>query len=184
MTTAQPAKSAGAGSERSNFKEPGLPMRQVLGNFATGVTVITASDDQGPAGFACQSFHSLSLQPALVCFCVGRTSTTWPRIRSTGRFAVNVLAAGQEEVCRGFAVSGGDKFDNIPWKKSPLGSPILEGVLAWIDCTITAVHSGGDHEIVVGRVHDLEAYETEPLLHFRGQYRHLLDSAARSGDSG
>jgi len=149
------------------------PMREVLGHFATGVTVITAMDEGGPTGFACQSFHALSLDPALVCFCVGRTSSTWPRIRAAGRFAVNVLERGQERLCRNFAVSGGDKFSGVAWEPSPLGSPLLDGVMAWVDCTIAAVHDGGDHHIVIGHVRDLHAHGGDPLLFFRGQYRQL-----------
>jgi 3-hydroxy-9,10-secoandrosta-1,3,5(10)-triene-9,17-dione monooxygenase reductase component len=153
--------------------EPDAFLRQVLGHFATGVTVITAVDDAGPAGLACQSFHALSLEPALICFCVGRGSSTWPRIRAAGRFVVNVLGAGQEELSHRFAVSGGDKFAGVAWEPSPLGSPVLDGAMAWVDCTVTAVHDGGDHHIVVGRVHDLDAHGGEPLLFFRGQYRTL-----------
>jgi 3-hydroxy-9,10-secoandrosta-1,3,5(10)-triene-9,17-dione monooxygenase reductase component len=149
-------------------------MREVLGHFATGVTVITAMDDDGPTGFACQSFHALSLEPALICFCVGRGSSTWPRINRAGRFTVNVLERSQEQLCQTFAVSGGDKFAGVDWSPSPLGSPVLDGAMAWVDCTIAAVHDGGDHHIVIGRVRDLVAHGGDPLLFFRGQYRQLL----------
>ncbi|MFD2687196.1 flavin reductase family protein [Streptomyces phyllanthi] len=152
--------------------------RRVLGTFATGVTVITAppgDDTAGPAGFACQSFSSLSLDPPLVAFMVGRTSTTWPRIARAGVFCVNVLGADQAGLCRGFAVSGSDKFAGVAYDASPAsGSPRLTGALAWIDCTIHAVHPGGDHLIVVGRVDALGAgdgheAETAPLLFHRGR---------------
>ncbi|MFB7913999.1 flavin reductase family protein [Streptomyces sp. NPDC056061] len=135
--------------------------RRVLGHFASGVTVVTAydpADTDGPAGFACQSFASLSLDPPLVAFMVARTSTTWPRIARAGVFCVNVLGAGQGELCRGFAVSGADKFAGIGYAAAPVtGSPLLDGVPAWIDCRIHAVHTGGDHLIVVGRVEALGA---------------------------
>jgi 3-hydroxy-9,10-secoandrosta-1,3,5(10)-triene-9,17-dione monooxygenase reductase component len=132
--------------------------RRVLGNFATGVTVITAPAAEGPAGFACQSFSALSLEPPLVCFMVGRTSTTWPRIARAGVFCVNVLGAHQGDLCRGFAVSGADKFAGVVYDAAPVsGSPRLAGAAAWIDCTIHAVHTGGDHLIVVGRVDALGA---------------------------
>lgn len=150
--------------------------RRVLGNFATGVAVVTspATDGaSGPAGFACQSFSSLSLDPPLVAFMVGRTSTTWPRIARAGAFCVNVLAAGQGSLCRGFAVSGGDKFAGVAYDAAPVsGSPRLAGALAWIDCTIHAVHTGGDHLIVVGRVDDLGTTDTPeaPLLFHRGRF--------------
>ncbi|MFJ3288795.1 MULTISPECIES: flavin reductase family protein [unclassified Streptomyces] len=152
--------------------------RRVLGTFATGVVIVTAPPDAGapdrPAGFACQSFASLSLDPPLVAFMVGRTSTTWPRIARAGVFCVNVLAAGQEELCRAFAVSGADKFAGVRHDPAPVsGSPRLAGTLAWIDCAVHAVHPGGDHLIVVGRVDALGAPDGEgaPLLFHRGRFR-------------
>ncbi|MEW2434420.1 flavin reductase family protein [Streptomyces caniferus] len=149
--------------------------RAVLGHFASGVTVITSPGEPGPAGFACQSFASLSLDPPLVAFMVARTSTTWPRIARAGVFCVNILGAGQGELCRGFAVSGGDKFAGVRHTPAPsTGSPRLAGVPAWIDCTVQAVHTGGDHLIVVGRVEalgtDPAAAESGPLLFHRGTF--------------
>jgi 3-hydroxy-9,10-secoandrosta-1,3,5(10)-triene-9,17-dione monooxygenase reductase component len=149
--------------------------RRVLGNFATGVTVITAPPADGedsPAGFACQSFSSLSLDPPLVAFMVGRTSTTWPRIARAGVFCVNVLSAAQSRLCRGFAVSGADKFTDVAHDPAPAsGSPRLAGTLAWIDCTIHAVHTGGDHLIVVGRVNALGTGDDgAPLLFHKGRF--------------
>lgn len=153
--------------------------RRVLGHFATGVTVITAHDEDGPAGFACQSFSSLSLTPPLVAFMVARTSTTWPRIARTGAFCVNVLGAEQGELCRGFAVSGADKFAGVDYDAAPASdSPRLAGAPAWIDCTIHAVHTGGDHLIVVGRVDALGATSDEdasPLLFHRGRFGQLRE---------
>ncbi|WP_037813638.1 flavin reductase family protein [Streptomyces sp. NRRL S-1022] len=154
--------------------------RRVLGGFATGVTVITAPgapDTGGPAGFACQSFSSLSLEPPLVCFLVGRASTTWPRIARAGAFCVNVLSAGQDELCRAFAVSGADKFAGVAYDPAPVsGSPRLAGAAAWIDCAVHAVHTGGDHLIVVGRVAALGAdTAAEPLLFHRGRFARLRD---------
>ena len=148
--------------------------RRVLGDFASGVTVVTApavDGEAGPAGFACQSFASLSLDPPLVSFMVGRTSTSWPRIARAGVFCVNVLAAGQGELCRAFAVSGADKFSGVAHAPAPeTGSPLLVGVSAWIDCEIHAVHTGGDHLIVVGRVRALDMADDgpAPLIFHRG----------------
>ncbi|POX46998.1 NADPH-flavin oxidoreductase [Streptomyces sp. Ru71] len=153
--------------------------RRVLGTFATGVTVITAAGPDGsPAGFACQSFCSLSLDPPLVAFMVGRTSTTWPRIARAGAFCVNVLAEEQGELCQAFAVSGADKFAGVEHDAAPVsGSPRLDGVVAWIDCAVHAVHTGGDHLVVVGRVHALGAGEpgARPLLFHRGRFTGLRD---------
>src|SRR5437764_3231277 len=84
-------------------------MREVLGHFVSGITVVTAVTDDGPTGFTCQSFSSLSLDPPLVAFAPSLTSRTWPRLREIGRFGVNVLAEGQEEISRRFARSGADK---------------------------------------------------------------------------
>lgn len=161
--------------------------RRVLGAFATGVTVITAPAPgppaktgapvpaEPPAGFACQSFSSLSLDPPLVAFMVGRTSTTWPRIARAGVFCVNVLGADQGELCRRFAVSGADKFAGVAHTPAPVtGSPRLAGTAAWIDCVIHAVHTGGDHLIVVGRVEALDTDDgTPPLLFHRGRFGQL-----------
>ncbi|MFC8951219.1 flavin reductase family protein [Streptomyces sp. NPDC057101] len=149
--------------------------RRVLGHFASGVTIVTALDADGPVGFACQSFASLSLDPPLVAFMVARTSTTWPRIAAAGTFCVNVLGAGQAGLCRAFAVSGADKFAGVAWTPAPVtGSPLLPSAPAWIDCTITTVHTGGDHLIVVGRVESLDTTnEDAPLLFHRGNFGHF-----------
>ncbi|MFI5632976.1 flavin reductase family protein [Streptomyces sp. NPDC051664] len=149
--------------------------RRVLGHFATGVTVVTAhdpDDPDGPAGFACQSFASLSLDPPLVTFMVARTSTTWPRIARAGAFCVNILGAEQGALCRGFSVSGADKFAGVTYGAAPAtGSPLLASVPAWVDCRVQAVHTGGDHLIVVGRVEALGAADgVGPLLFHRGAF--------------
>ncbi|WP_411106946.1 flavin reductase family protein [Streptomyces sp. cmx-4-9] len=154
--------------------------RAVLGNFASGVTVITAppgEDEDGPAGFACQSFAALSLDPPLVTFMVARTSTTWPRIARAGVFCVNILGAEQGLLCRSFAVSGADKFAGVVHRPAPVtGSPLLDAVPAWIDCRIHAVHTGGDHLIVVGRVAAMGAAgEGEPLLFHKGRFGRFSD---------
>jgi flavin reductase (DIM6/NTAB) family NADH-FMN oxidoreductase RutF len=146
--------------------------RQVLGHFATGVSVITAIHDSAPVGLAVGSFASLSLDPPLVLFCPGNQSSSWPKIREAGSFCVNILGADQEHVCRVFATKEPDKFKSIGWERSPItGAPRIEGVLAWIDCDIEAIHPGGDHEVVVGRVRDLDASDEHgPLVFYRGGY--------------
>jgi 3-hydroxy-9,10-secoandrosta-1,3,5(10)-triene-9,17-dione monooxygenase reductase component len=159
--------------------------RNVLGHFCSGVTAITSMDDGEPVGFACQSFAALSLDPPLVSFSPSRTSTTWPRIERTGRFCVNVLAEEQEELCRRFAVSGGDKFGDVAWHHSPLGSPILAGVLAWVDCEIDTVVDAGDHVIVIGRVRDLSVHTgSRPLLFFRGGYERIAIGEPTPAEAG
>ncbi len=145
-------------------------MRSVLGHFPSGVTIVTGTTPDGPAGFTCQSFSSLSLDPPLVLVLPSRRSLSWPGIQETGRFCVNVLAEDQRELSTAFARSGGDKFAGVEWAASDLGSPILAGATAWIDCSLHAVHEGGDHLIVVGAVHDLAAAEAAPLVFHRGGY--------------
>ncbi|WP_443043544.1 flavin reductase family protein [Streptomyces sp. GS7] len=176
--TALPRPSLRAVREDERAPLDPAEFRAVLGHFASGVTIITAPGDSGPAGFACQSFASLSLDPPLVAFMVARTSTTWPRIARAGVFCVNILGAGQGALCRAFAVSGADKFAGVSHTPAPAtGSPRLADVPAWIDCTVHAVHTGGDHLIVVGRVAalgtDPAAAERGPLLFHRGAFGHL-----------
>lgn len=150
--------------------------RSVLARFATGVVVLTGTTPDGPAGLTCQSFSSLSLDPPLVVLSTARSSRTWPRIAATGRFAVNVLGADQQAVSTRFAVSGGDKFAGQGWRAGALGNPLLDGAIAHVECDIDAVHDGGDHRIVVGRVRALEAPGLDarsPLVYYRSTYRAL-----------
>ena len=145
--------------------------RAVLGHFATGVTVVTAMDEGQPAGLSVNSFTSVSLDPPLVAFCVARGSSTWPRIRATGRFTVSILAEDQEDLSRVFATTGADKFRAVAWWEGPMGGPVLAGALAWIECTVEAEHDAGDHVMVVGRVRELDvADEGKPLIFYRGGY--------------
>ncbi|MDP6375960.1 MAG: flavin reductase family protein [Pseudomonadales bacterium] len=150
----------------------GRDFRNVMGHFPTGVVVATGVLDRIPAGFVAQSFVSLSLEPPLVALCPGRTGTSWPRIRDSGHFCINVLADDQRDVCEVFAQSGIDKFSELNWRVGETGSPVLEGVLAHIDCTLEVEHDAGDHTIAVGRVCHLEVLDTQksPLLFFKGVY--------------
>jgi 3-hydroxy-9,10-secoandrosta-1,3,5(10)-triene-9,17-dione monooxygenase reductase component len=145
--------------------------RKALGNFCTGVTVVTAMRDAEPVGFACQSFAALSLDPPLVLFCPGRAARTWPHIESFGHFCVNVLSHAQQNVSATFGTAGADKFSCVPWAPAPSGAPILAGALTWLDCEIEDVHEAGDHYVVVGRVTTLgEQRDERPLLFYRGAY--------------
>lgn len=153
--------------------------RTVLGNFASGVAVVTAMDDGEPVGLTAQSFTSLSLDPPLVMFCPKSTSTSWPRIEHAAHFAANILAQDQDALGIQFARSGGDKFAGVEWTPGPSGAPLLSGVLAHIDCTIEAVHPGGDHQIVVGRVLHLAADAAKkPLVYFRSAFESLAPKPA------
>lgn len=147
-------------------------MRQVLGHFCSGITVITASAHDGkPIGFTCQSFSSLSLDPPLVSFSPARTSATWPQIRSADSFAINVLGAHSDGVSHQFARSGTDKFSGVRWAPGTFGAPILDGAIAWAECRLWAEYDGGDHTIVAAQVLSLHADHTKgALLYYRGAY--------------
>ena len=149
--------------------------RDVLGRFASGVTVVTAMASDGPVGMTCQSFSSVSLLPPLVMFVPAKTSRAWPKIRAAGHFTVNLLTAAQEAISTQFAAKGADKYAGITWTPSATtGAPRISDCLAWIDCTIDAVHDAGDHEVVIGRVQAMEhGTAEEPLVFYRSAYHRL-----------
>ena len=146
-----------------------------MGQFASGVVVATGCLAGEPAGFAAQSFASLSLDPPLVALCPAKSSRSWPKLRSSGSFCINILARGQREVSDLFAQSGVDKFAHLDWRAGATGSPVLSGVLAYVDCELVDEHDAGDHTIAVGRVRDLGVLKPDasPLLFFRGGYESL-----------
>nr|WP_308014573.1 flavin reductase family protein [Nocardia coffeae] len=150
-------------------------MRTVLGHFATGVVAITAADSETgqPVGLAANSFTSVSLDPPLIAFCVAATSTSWPRVRSAGLYAVSILSDAQETVCRRLATRGVDKFAGIDWTPSPSGAPVVTDCLAWIEAELEAEYPAGDHTIVVSRVRHLYSSDLAPLIFFRGRYSGL-----------
>ena len=150
--------------------------RQVLGHFPTGVTVVTATSADGtPVGFTIGSFTSVSLDPPLVGFLPMTDSARWKAIEATGSFCVNVLGHEQAELCWQVAkTSITEPFEGVAWKPSPItGSPVLDGAIAWIDCTIEGVVDAGDHQFVMGRVLELEHahpdLEPVPLLFYKGK---------------
>ncbi len=146
--------------------------RNAMGNFCTGVVIATGMAEGEPAGFAAQSFVSLSLDPPLVALCPGKHSSSWPKLRDAGSFCINILGADQKPVCDAMAVSGGDKFAGLSWRPGVTGSPVLDGVLGYVDCELEAEHDAGDHTIAIGRVKDFALVDAEklPLLFFRGSY--------------
>jgi flavin reductase (DIM6/NTAB) family NADH-FMN oxidoreductase RutF len=154
----------------SSFDE--AKFRQVLGHYPTGVVLVTAiADDGQPAGLAIGSFTSVSLDPPLVAFFPDKKSSSWPRIETAGSFCVNILGEAQEDLSRVFASKGADKFASIGWRPGRTGAPVINDVIAWIECTIERVDDAGDHWIVLGRVVDLEVgVDGGPLLFFRGGY--------------
>jgi flavin reductase (DIM6/NTAB) family NADH-FMN oxidoreductase RutF len=155
--------------------------RDALGHFASGITIISGVDDEGPIGFTCQSFYSVSMDPPLISFSVMTNSTTYPRIRETGKFAVNVLSHHQDAVSSQFARKGTDKWAGIDWTPTSAGNPAINDTAMWLDCDIWAEHEAGDHYIVIGKVNEMSSAEWhrhDPLLFFKGAYRHLRDLAS------
>jgi 3-hydroxy-9,10-secoandrosta-1,3,5(10)-triene-9,17-dione monooxygenase reductase component len=146
--------------------------RHVLGHLPTGVVVITASGPP-PVGMACNSFASVSLDPALVLFCAASTSETWPTIRSTGAFCVNVMASHHADLTRAFARKGVDRFEGVAHHERH-GGPGIDDAVAWIDCDIETIHPAGDHDIVVGAVRHLEVQSSQdPLVFWRAGFASL-----------
>ena len=146
--------------------------RDVMGRFATGVTVVTVATPEGPVGMTANAVCSLSLDPVLLLVCFDNAARTLPPVRAAGRFGVNVLAAGQEELARLFASKRPEreKFAGVAHSVND-GIPVIDGVLAWVGCRLETLVAGGDHTIGIGAVEAAEAGSGEPLLWFRGSYR-------------
>lgn len=145
--------------------------RTVLGCYPTGVALITSVLGDDLMGMVVGSFTSISLDPPLVGFYPAKGSQTWARIAETGRFCVNVLAADQVAISTRFAARGDNKFGDLTHGTSPGGLPVIEGVSAWIECSIVQVHEIGDHFLVVGAVEALgEGKKYSPLIFHRGGY--------------
>jgi len=154
--------------------------RDTLGHFASGITIISGTDAEGPIGFTCQAFYGVSIEPPLVSFSVMENSTTYPRIRETGTFAVNVLAHHQDRVSNQFSKKGTDKWAGIEWQPTAAGNPAISDTAMWLDCDIWAEHTAGDHLVVIGLVKEMSSAEWhrhEPLMFFKGEYRHLGGTA-------
>jgi 3-hydroxy-9,10-secoandrosta-1,3,5(10)-triene-9,17-dione monooxygenase reductase component len=151
-----------------------------MARFPTGVVIVATSRGNRPYGMTVNSFASVSLDPMLLMFCAANTSTTWPHVRATGRFAVSVLGANQEEVCRVFATRGADRFATLPWSLNASGQPILDGAIAWFDCMVARVVAAGDHDIVLGRVFRVsERADGDPLVFHRGAFIGLPANVGR-----
>lgn len=141
--------------------------RTVLGRLPTGVVVVTGGDPEQPSALVVGSFMSVSLEPPLVAVSPAKTSTSWPAIEVGGQFCANVLGENQEDLAKRFAQTGGNKFDGISWAPAPAtGSPLLEGVAAWIDCRIYERYEAGDHWLVLGEVLELSGLRESGALVF------------------
>jgi flavin reductase (DIM6/NTAB) family NADH-FMN oxidoreductase RutF len=150
-------------------------LRDAMGCFATGVTVVTAVDTDGtPVGLTANSFTSVSLDPPLLLVCIANASGTAPALREAAHFGVNVLQIGQQPASNRFATRGEDRFANLPWAPGQTGVPLLGSSLVSFECQRESLHEAGDHFILVGRVvrAQFEPHR-DPLLYFRGKYRRL-----------
>lgn len=158
--------------------------RTVLGQYPTGVCVITAvGDDGAEIGMVVGSFTSVSLDPPLVGFLPDKQSSSWAKLRTVKRFCINILSVKQEDVCRRLASKDADKFSGISHSASPLGSPIIQDVVAWIDCEMHAIQDAGDHEFALGLVRHLETASSQlPLLFFQGGYGRFSPSSMAAAD--
>jgi 4-hydroxyphenylacetate 3-hydroxylase, reductase component len=144
--------------------------RGCLGMYATGVTVMTAQVGDQKVGVTANSFSSLSLDPPLILWSIARTSRSFAVFSEARHFAVNILSAKQIEVSQLFATSGADKFSGVAWTAGPDGAPLIDGVVARIECSTEVQHDGGDHVLIVGRVQRFAQFDGAPLLFAQGRY--------------
>jgi flavin reductase (DIM6/NTAB) family NADH-FMN oxidoreductase RutF len=149
--------------------------RQVMGRFATGITVVTTRVDDHLCGMTANAVASLSLDPPLVLVAVDRRSHSHGCFKQNRCFAVNILSAEQEELSRRFARTGPKDFSDLATTTAVTGAPILTGVLGYLDCRLFEVLPGGDHDIFVGEIVAGEAFEGRPLVYHRGKYGRLAD---------
>jgi flavin reductase (DIM6/NTAB) family NADH-FMN oxidoreductase RutF len=147
--------------------------RQAMGYFATGVTVITTAHQGVLYGMTVSSFSSLSLTPPLVLICIDKAVPSHDAIGYAGQFVVNILEKRQEHLSRRFATTAEDKFKGVAWHTGTLGLPVLDRVLAVIECRLHASLDGGDHTIFVGEMIDASIDEGTPLLYYRRGYHEL-----------
>ncbi|WP_202232686.1 flavin reductase family protein [Actinacidiphila reveromycinica] len=153
-------------------------LRRVFGAFPTGVTAIAALVDGEPAGMAANSFTTVSLDPPLLSVCVAHTSTTWPALADRPRLGVTVLGAEQDRDCAQLAARGADRFAGLDWHATPDGAVLLDRGSAWFDCSVEQLVRAGDHDIVLLRVHALDAdHAVAPLVFHASRFRRLEEAA-------
>ncbi|MGH3240907.1 MAG: flavin reductase family protein [Spirillospora sp.] len=151
-----------------------IDLRRVYGAYPTGVAAVAGLVGGRPVGMAASSFVPVSLDPPLVSVCMAHTSTTWPLLRDLPRIGISVLGAHQEEAGRRLGARGGDRFAGVAWRATASGCVLIEGAAAWYDCTVAQRIRSGDHDIVVLRVHDLDATPgTPPLVFHAGRFHQL-----------
>ena len=144
--------------------------KKTLGKYLTGVTIVTSTDHDGnPIGMTVNSFTSVSLQPSLVLWCIDKKQPSYNYFLNANGYAVNILSKDQNDLCYKFASQLDDKFENVNWKRSENGFPLVKNSLAWFDCKKWNYYSGGDHQILVGEVTSSDSLELEPLTYWNGQ---------------
>ena len=145
-----------------------------MGHFATGVTIITTRDVDGkPYGLTANAVCSVSLTPPLLLVCVDKRAESHPAFERSKLFAINILGLDHQDLSRRFAVSGGDKFVDVAHRDGTTGVPVLEGVVAAVECRVVDVHDAGDHTIIVAEVEATRAENGSPLMYYRGGYAQL-----------
>lgn len=150
-------------------------LRRAFGAYPTGVVAICALRGTEPVGFAASSFVSISLQPPMVAVSVARTSATWPRLAEAPVLGLSVLSHGQGALCRKLASRDGDRFDGVTWRPSPEGAVLIDDAALWLTARVSAVHDGGDHEIVLMELLTAELFTgVEPLVFHTSQFRELI----------
>lgn len=152
-------------------------LRDAMGTFATGVTVVTSLGDNGePVGLTANSFTSVSLDPPLLLVCPARSASTTEALESCEHFAVNILRSEQEHISTLFATKGTDRFSEIEFDTSENGVPIIHDALANFECRTHALHEGGDHLILIGKITRARfTSDHEPLLYYQGRYRGIRE---------
>jgi flavin reductase (DIM6/NTAB) family NADH-FMN oxidoreductase RutF len=151
--------------------------KQVMGNYPTGVTVITATAPDGtPVGMTVNSFASVSLDPMLILWSIDKRVSTYDIFTNAKQFAVHILAAEQAELCALFASHGLDRFKNCNWEMSAEGLPVIEGAAGVLHCQMHTTIGGGDHRILIGEVKHIDNHGKEPLLYHRRKFDAIPDS--------
>lgn len=149
-------------------------LRNVMGHFATGVTVVTTKDSNGQNfGITANAFTSVSLDPPLVLVCIDKNAQCYPCFEESGIFAVNILNQQQQEISRRFATKGIDKFEGLSWRSGSSGAPLIDGAVGYVECRIVERFEGGDHMIYLAEVICGTVTSGEPLLFFRAKYHRL-----------
>lgn len=150
-------------------------LRRILGQFATGVAIVTAQKDDGqPCGITINSLTSVSLDPPLLLFCLSKTSGTLPVFQQSEKFAINILDGEQKQLSQDFARINYDKFANVIWKKGENDCPIFPFNIATIECTKVNEFDGGDHRIFLGKIDFAHGHESyDPLIYHAGNYKKI-----------